>query len=309
MPESSWRSHWRWLCVPLVLVALAWTIWLLWDSWPALRANLPQLRTGWLLFILLGNVISGYLAFEAFRALFNRMRPNLYPRTYLARLYFAGQLMKHLPGRVWGIAYQSAAGDRATISEWVSVTAVYMVLITGFALWVAVTVLGFMFAWAWGLLALLMGGGIYVLLWRERPLTGLLGLLRRIPLHAMDRLCNAVQPFVTADGQFKRIVWGWFTASWLVYLLAWMGYGLAWPGLSASDGIWLCAIYTVAWFAGYISLVSPSGFGVRELVFVLLAHRFPPDAIAGMAVLGRVTLLLVDVLLGVIFTPFKTGEK
>jgi len=309
MAEASWRRRWRWLCVPMVLVAMAWTVWLLWGALPAMRANLPRLRPSWLVFILMGNAISSYLGFEAFRALFDRMRPGLYQRLPLAHLYFAGQLMKHLPGRIWGIAYQSTTGQRATLAEWVSVTAVYMALTTGFALWVAVGVLGFMLGWEWGLLALVAGGAVYALFWQKRPLTILLDLLGKLPVRAMGRLCEAMRPFADVDARFKRAVWCWFVASWLVYLLAWMGYGLAWPGLTAGDGIWLCGIYTLAWFAGYISLVSPSGVGVRELVFVLLAHRFPPDAVAGMAVLGRVMLLFVDILLGAIFMPFKALGK
>lgn len=309
MGEASWRRRWRWLSVPMVFVAVAWTVWLMWGTLPALRADLPRLRAGWLLFILMGSAISGYLGFEAFRALFDRMRPGLYSRQSLAHLYFAGQLMKHLPGRIWGVAYQSSIGHRVTLAEWVSVTAVYMALTTGFALWVAVSVLGFMLSWVWGLLALVTGGGIYASLWQKRPLTVMLDLLRKLPVRALERLCDTMRPFADVNARFKRVVWCWFVASWLVYLLSWTGYGLAWPGLTAGDGIWLCAIYTVAWFAGYISLVSPSGVGVRELVFVLLAHRFPPDAVAAIAVLGRVMLLLVDILLGAIFIPFKATAR
>jgi len=295
--------------VLLALSALAWTVWLLWGALPALRANLPRLKLGWLSLTLLGNVVSGYLGFEAFRALFNRMRPGLYSRSLLAHLYFTGQLMKHLPGRVWGVAYQSATGHKATLAEWVGVTTVYMALTTGFALWVSASVLGFMHGLSWGVLVLFAGGATYGLLWRARPLTALLNLWCRIPVKVLARLCDALRAFADVDTRFKRTVLCWFTASWLVYLLAWASYGLAWPGLASADGIWLCALYTIAWFVGYISLFSPSGVGVREMVFVLLAQRFPPDAVAGMAVLGRVTLLLVDVLLGTLFAPFRSSFR
>lgn len=309
MKDPSWRKKFRWLSLPLAVMALAWTVWLLWGSWPQLQTNLHQLRIQWLLFTLVGNVIAGYLAFEAFRALFARMRPGLYPRTRLAHLYFIGQLMKHLPGRIWGVAYQSATGHQATLAEWVSVTATYMVLATVFALWAAAIVIGFMSAWWWGAFAVVTGLAIYVFGWSARLFGALFGIVRRLPSKALSRFCDTLQPFANVDSEFKCLVWCWFMASWMVYLLAWAGYGMAWPDLTAADGIWLCAIYTVAWFIGYISLISPSGVGVRELVFVLLAHRFPPDAIAGMAVLGRVTLLAVDVILGVAFLPFRAAPR
>lgn len=301
-----WRQRFRLLFIPLALAALVWAVWLLWGSLPVLRTNLSRLQVQWLLLMLAGNLVAGYLGFEAFRALFERMRPHLYGRVQLAHLYFTGQLMKHLPGRIWGVAYQSVTGNRASLAEWTSVTALYMVLATWFALWVASIVLGLMLRWEYGAFAVVVGAAVYMLGWQVRPLTGLLNLVRRIPLRALSRICDALQPFAGADARFKLRVWFWFVGSWLIYLLAWSGYGLAWPGLTATDGVWLCAIYTLAWFVGYISLISPSGIGVRELVFVLLAHGFPPDAIAGLAVLGRAMLLMIDVMLALSFARFGT---
>ena len=286
------------LSIPLALIALGWTVWLLWDSLPVLRASLFQLQWGWLIFTLAGNIVSGYLVFEAFLALFNRMQPEVYQRFELAYLYFTGQLMKHLPGRIWSVVYQSAVGSRTSLVEWVSVTAVFMVLSIAFALWVSLTVLGFILGWQWGSGAFIAGLCIYAIGWRSGILSPLLRLLGKVRFVGLARLATALEPFVDVSVRFKMTVWCWFVSSWSLYILAWAGYGMAWPGLNASDGIWLCAIYTVAWFVGYISLVTPSGAGVRELVFVLLAQHFPPDAVAGMAVLGRVMLLFVDVFLG-----------
>lgn len=304
MSDTPWRKRWRWLCLVLSALALAWTVELLWRAWPELRANLPRLHARWLLLTLVGNVVSGYLGFEAFRVLFQRMKPEVYGRLRLAHLYFTAQLMKHLPGRIWGVAYQSSTGDRASLAEWVSVTVAYMVLTTGFALWVAVTVLGFVHAVGLGWLALSAGLAVYVGGWHRRPMTVLLAQLRKLPSRAFTRLGDALLPFVDVKTKYKMLVLALFAANWLVYLVSWAGYGLAWPGLTATDGIQLCAIYTVAWLAGYLSLVSPSGIGVRELVFVLLAHRFPADAVAGLAVFGRAVLLMTDVLLGALFSPF-----
>ncbi|MFA7553681.1 MAG: hypothetical protein WCY88_05475 [Spongiibacteraceae bacterium] len=301
MPDTSWGKRLHWLSVPLALTALGWTIWLLWDSLPVLYATIPQLKWSWLVFTLLGNIVSSYLVFEAFRELFNRMQPEIYQRFELAHLYFTGQLMKHLPGRIWSVAYQSAVGSRASLAEWVGVTAVFMVLSVAFALWASSTALGFFFGWQWGVGAFTVGLCFYVIGWSQSVLSPLLRLLRKVQFVALARLVLALEAFTDVSVRLKITIWCWFSASWLLYLLAWAGYGMAWPGLNASDGIWLCAIYTAAWFVGYISLVTPSGAGVRELVFVLLAQSFPADAVAGMAVLGRVVLLFVDLLLGVAF--------
>lgn len=305
MTKPEWRERWRWLFGLVALSALAWTVWLLWDSLPALRANLSQVEVWWLLLPLFGGCLYGYFTFEAFRALFECLRPRVYGRLRLGHLFFTGQLMKHLPGRIWGVAYQSVAGGHALLVEWVAVSIMFMALTTCFALWIAATVLVLKSGWYWSLLVLMVGAAMYALGWRTWSLTAFSRLLKKMSIPALRGLSDALECFAIVDPKSKLCVGGWFLAGWLIYFLAWSGYGIAWPGLAATDGIWLCAIYTLAWFVGYVSLLSPSGIGVRELVFVLLAQHFPPDAVAGMAVLGRVVLMLADVLLGAAFMPFR----
>lgn len=301
MAEVDWRVRWRWLFLPLSVAALLWAGYLLSGAVPTLMDDLARVNAGWLLFTVLGCCLSAYLGFEGFRELFDKFRPGIYKRLPLAHLYFTGQLMKHLPGRIWSVAYQSAAGHRASITEWVGVNVVHMTLITAFAVWISVTAVFWTYGWMPGLVAFACGTGLYALLWNNRLLRPLLELVQRIPIRPVANLCSALLPVADAGSRFKVSVFFWFSISWVVYFLAWAGFGMAWPGLDASDGIWLCALYTAAWLAGYLSMISPSGLGVRELVFVGLAQDFPVDAVAAMAIFGRVILLLVDIVLGLAF--------
>ncbi|WP_266159662.1 methyltransferase domain-containing protein [Dyella silvatica] len=278
-------------------------------AWPELRVHLPQMHKRWLLAALIGMTISGYLAFEAFHVLFRQMKFDLYGRRYLAHLYFIAQLMKHLPGRIWGIAYQSTTASQVSLTEWVSINAMYMVLTMGFAVWVAATFTSLLFFGAiWGTFVFIAGVIGYVLGWHSRSTRTILSLLAKLPVQSFVRLSIALQPFSNASVVFKIRVMLFFSASWLLYLASWGGFGLAWPGLDAADGVYLCALYTAAWLVGYLSFLSPSGLGVRELAFVTLAHRFPADAVAGMAVFGRISLLAVDVVLALLFAPFKGNQ-
>ena len=305
MTERTWRQRWHWLLLPLTLLALTWTGWLLWDSLPALMDSLPRLKVGWLAFTLLGCSFSAYLGFEGFLRLFNELRPGLYHRLPLAHFYFTGQLMKHMPGRIWGVAYQSVAGHRATTAEWVGITLIHMALTSAFAVWISAIALFWTYEWRLGLITLACGAGGYTLLWNRGLLLSLLQFAQRIPAWSSSRLCLVLHHFANVNGRFKVNIFLWFSVSWFVYFLAWACFGIAWPGLDAADGIWLCALYTTAWLAGYLSMVSPSGVGVRELVFIGLAHNYPTDAVTGMAILGRTILLLVDILLGMVFMPCR----
>lgn len=303
MAEPTWRERWHWLFFPLSILALLWAGYLLSDAVPKLMDSLSGLNARWLLFTLLGCCLSAYLGFEGFRVLFNRFRSGVYQRLPLAHLYFTGQLMKHLPGRIWSVAYQSAAGHRASITEWVGVNVAHMALTIAYAVWISATALSWTHGWGQGLAVFACGAGLYVLLWNKCLLLPLLEFGRRLSIRPIASLSSAMHPVADADLRFKANVFFWFSISWVVYFLAWAGFGMAWPGLDASDGIWLCALYTAAWLAGYLSMITPSGLGVRELVFVGLAQGFPVDAVAGMAIFGRVILLLVDIVLGLVFLP------
>lgn len=304
MSKSAWQLLWRLLLPAFAAAALAWTCALLWHGWPDLYRNLVHVSVGWLLFTLLGTALSAYLGFEAFRSLVLRVRPGVFDRPRLGHLYFTAQLLKHLPGRVWGVAYQSSVGTGVSASEWIGINAAHMLLSTTFAVGTAMVVFGFMILWPAGVAVMALGTVLYTKLWHRRPVMLVQALIHRLPGPAFSRLSDALGSFAEPDTAFKIRIAALQGTCWAIYLVAWGGYGFAWPGLGFRNGVELCALYTIAWFAGYASLVSPSGMGVRELVFVLLAHNFPTDAVAGLAILGRAMLLGVDILLGLSFAPF-----
>lgn len=294
----------HWVFFALAATSLVWACLLLWHAWPDLERNLPRMALRWLLLTFIGTLASAYLAFEAFRELLERLRPGAFGRLQLAHLYFTAQLMKHLPGRVWGVAYQSSTGTGASIAEWIAINATYMLLSTAFALASSTVLLAWWYAWSASALVLAAALALYFGLWQRAPMRLVLDLLQRVPKRSFTRLADALAPFVAVEARFKVRVFGLLATSWVLYFLAWGCFGLAWPGLDLRNGIVLCALYTLAWFAGYISFLTPSGIGVRELVFVLLAHNFPADAITAMAILGRMILLLVDIAFGLAFSPF-----
>lgn len=293
----------------LSLASIAWVLYVLQGSIEELKRSLVNIDYLWLIGVLIGNCISGYISFEGFRLIFEHVQPNTYSRRFLARLYFVGQLMKHLPGRIFGIAYQANIGDKTTISQWIGINATYMLLTTAFAVWVASSVAAAMVSAAAGAAVVLSGLLVYFICWQSTILSRLNNHFSSERLRSVRNALETITTIASADRLFQFKVLTVFITSWAVYLGAWAGYGIAWPGLSALDGIWLCGIYTLAWFLGYISLVSPSGLGVREAAFFLLAADFPPDAIAGMAVLGRVILLLIDFILGLVFFTAGNGNN
>ena len=119
------------------------------------------------------------------------------------------------------------------------------------------------------------------------------------------KLGGEVLGVIAKTSNFSRLkIFLFFSIASILYYASWFLNGMGYPPLGAGGGLQLGALYMLAWFVGYVSLVTPSGLGIRELVFVWLANDFPGDAVALMAVIGRISLLAVDLIMGLIFAPF-----
>ena len=310
--EHRSRSHLAWKLVATAVTAasLVWVLWLLARVWPDLAAHSAEIRVLPLLLGMALSLLASYLTFEAFAPLVRILRISGLPRRELAHLYFTAQLLKHLPGRVWGIGYQWAAGRSAgSLGDWVLVNLGHALLATFFALWSAWLALGFSSGAAWGLLAAVGGAIAYIGGWLLVSSRRLWRWLAWLP-GRIETLGRGILDILQRTPASTRLwIFVLFSSSSLFYYASWFLYGVSYPPLGAGGGVKLCAFYMLAWFVGYVSLLTPSGLGVRELVFAWLAKDFPGDAVALMAVVGRGNLLSVDLIMGLIFARFAPRKS
>lgn len=293
------------VAVLVTVGSLVWVLWLLGAAWQDLVARRRELS---LEPLLVGTVLvmagSGFM-FMAFVQLVRAFRVTSANWLTLAHMYYVSQLLKHLPGRIWGLGYQwMAAGRDGSLAGWVLANAGHIALGLYFAIWSACGVIAFGYSRTAGLSALALGLAGYFLAWRIGSSDSIARLMSLLPgrLGAIGaRAPMAVGNTPTAD---RVSVLAFLTAGWSVHYAGWWFYGTAYPELGGWPAVHLCACYMLAWVAGYVSVVTPSGLGVRELVFVWLAKDYPADVVALMAILGRASLLAVDVLLGMVFAPF-----
>lgn len=296
----SQRIIWRWARGLLVLASLAWAFLLLAESWPnADLARLSPALTPSLVAFLLA-VASVAAAFPAFWWCLQASGATAPPMRQLMRLHFAAQLMRHLPGRFIGVAYQmSVARHLASIPQWLVANLAHMAMAVWFALVLPVGLLA-----VTGRLTLVVASlSLAVLLPAPYLLVALLRLVRTSGGRWLGtgRLARAIaQAAFALQSHTMRPAFVWFFASWLLYALAWAAFGTSLEGYGAKDGIVLCALYTVAWAVGFAAVVTPSGLGVRELVFAAMARDFPPEVVAYTAVLARMGLLAADMFLGLL---------
>lgn len=221
-----------------------------------------------------------------------------------ARVFFASQLGKYVPGSVWPIVIQMEAGRTRGANRKTMLAANLLTIVLGLATGVvlAAVLLPFSYASAlhrfwWVLVAL----PIVLLLSHPRSLPflmdRLLRLLRRPPLGVQMSVADTLR-----------------ASAWAV--VSWIGLGLHVAVLVAaigkpSSGLYALSIggMALAVSAGILFIPAPAGAGLREVVlgYVLAAVITSGQAIA-VVVASRVLLIVVDLLLASVFGRTKLRQ-
>lgn len=296
------RSLRRW--GPLIgVMCLGWCAWLLADVLPQLGWALANASPQFVVAAVLLSSLGSWLVYEAWRALASNVLAVDLPRIAGAHVYFTAQLLKYLPGRVWGFGYQALAGAAlAPASAWLLTSVVHFALATLMLLYFALVIVMVHAGAAWILAAIALGiaGAAGLSMATDRlPVVTAVGRLSRGKAEALLAAWPRIAGLALRDRLTVIALLGLGTA---VGFVAWIPLAAAtpWP-IESADALQLAAVYGLAWFAGYLAIFTPAGLGVRELVFVWLTPNFPPELIATLAVLGRLNLLFADLLLGAAF--------
>lgn len=289
--------------------SLVWAAFLLADAWDvaALRRLSPSPLASALAFLL--ATASMLVAFPAFWYLVRGVSSGVPPFREMLRLHFLAQLMRHLPGRFFGVAYQIAvARHLATGAQWIGANTAHM----GMAVWFS-AMLPLVLLWSVGRLDSRVAGPAIALLvigpWLLCRLADRLLILKHesVGVSRVLGVLGAARACTRSSGFLTAMVW--FFASWVIYACAWMALGASISGVSAIDGLVLCALYSLAWAMGFLVFVTPSGLGVRELAFAALASDYSPELVVYLALVARLGLLSADMLLGVLSLLFGRGKR
>lgn len=292
-------ARWRVLGAALVVLGLAATVLVLHTEAATFGAAISRAAPEWLCAGFVLTVTASIVGYRSFRLAFEAAGDLKVPERRLAGLYFIGQMMRHLPGRYVGVAYQiTQTRQEIGAGAWVAVNAVHSVAIAVSGLLIGLVVVLAPNPWVVGLVlttaVLLAGRVVFATPWPSK----LIAASTRSRWRAMRSVGEPLDAMLrNRPGKLLQSL-NWAGASWMVYLSAWACYGAAFPGLGAWEGVLLSAYYALAWFVGFATLVTPSGWGVRELTFITVARDFSGDVLAFGIVIGRLSLLLNDLVLG-----------
>jgi hypothetical protein len=221
----------------------------------------------------------------------------------LLHLFFASQVLRHLPGRVWGISYQvTQTRNSVGLKEWLVVNIVFTVSSVYFGFAGAFLVWASTFDLMSLLLSILAVVSVYAMGWSRWPWRLLSRGARLVSQRASDGIDTAIESLPVKRYLFSLEFFGLGVAVWGSYVLGWAFLGRAFdPTAGSFQVLELWARYLISWLLGYVSVLTPSGVGVREASFSLLSGDFSKALVAYYLVMARFALLFCDLILGLVF--------
>jgi glycosyltransferase 2 family protein len=307
MPKGFLSTALRWAQPVFLLIAFGFIIYLLSDQWAELRAYPWQLNPAWFLAACGLLLLAWALEIVTWRGSLRRLDGHLSFGTAI-RIWFLSAIVRYIPGNIWqpisftvlaqrhGVRPEVTLGSIVvyqvvTLLSIVPLTGAYLVYRAGEGL---PNLLQSLPPW---LIALLIFSPMLIFLLNPAWFVYLLNwMLRKIKRTEIDST-------LTRFSLFKLFI---------IATLDWLLWGAAFAALTFAMGNYstqavyqllphLVAVYPIALVIGFLSLITPSGLGVREgAVLVLLAPYLPTATVTVIALAMRLWLMAGELLMAAI---------
>lgn len=290
-PSGRWKQAVR---LAAVVASLGFLAALVVSQWQELRAFPWALRPGFLALSLAGLLAAWLLELSIWRFLLAGVGGAL-PWRRAAQVWFYSNLVRYIPGNIWqflGMAELAADGGVGRLTTFTSI-ALHQALSTAVGLVVAAVYFA--------------AAGQGALFEAVRPFLLLvpLGLVFCHP-RLLEWGLNQALRVLKRPPVRVTLTWRQVAAALVGYLGVWLVMGSAFALLAASVAPvgWgqvpaLVATWAAAYVIGYLSLLTPSGLGVREGVMVLLLAPILPAPAPTVVALAARLWMVAGELLGV----------
>jgi len=305
------KSYSQYLSYLLIFLGVGWIIKLLFAEGSKVLSQFIPRSGAWLaLALTVGTLASFHLAF-IFQRLLEVHTGKKISLIDASRLLFVSQIIRHLPGRFWGVLYQVNQLKKHTPPHVTLRTNLDFVLLSlAFNLFISLAIFIFYgfnlhVAFILAIVGLIILAMSLRLDWIEATLSFL---KRGLPTKIVRRLPDITKKFYS--WKTISLLCLLFLSSWIFYLLSWLFLQKALEGFEEAKIFLLCASYSIAWIIGFLSIIVPGGLGVREASFVLIAHALAsPSALAFLALFLRVWLILIDLILFLLFSTINVFQS
>lgn len=299
------------LCLAVLAIA-----WFLRSHWATLAAYPWRLDAGWLAAASGLLLLAWALEVAIWRHLLYLVGGRL---GYLQaiRIWFLSAVVRYIPGNIWQPLSMTLYCRRYAIAPEVTLTSV--ALFQAVVLLAVVPIFAVYLVWdkSNSLAAQMLSAippmligflflPVLVFVMRPQWLTALLnwGLvrLRRAPLQA--RLTSPTLLGLVAVA----------TVDWLLWGATFAAFAFGVSGVDAAERAALAPLmvvaYPIAYAAGFLSLITPSGFGVREgALYLLLTPPLDGAVVTVVALAMRVWTTIGELLLALLSAPFERASS
>jgi hypothetical protein len=209
-----------------------------------------------------------------------------------SKMYFGAQVAKYMPGKVWGIVYQAtlkAAG--MPMGHIVQANIVVLAVSVISTVFVSLALIVYPVSLVAASVVLLVGGWLSAYILNSDHLYQIIQRLSR--LAKRFELTSEV-PEIEFSLPTRFAIYGLLTALYVVSNICLL---YIFFDIELAEALQLIAYLGIAWLAGLVVAVTPSGLGVREVVFVALgsvAGTGSYDLYASIAIVVRVVQVFQD---------------
>jgi hypothetical protein len=215
-------------------------------------------------------------------------------RAYLqtSRMHFGGQVAKYLPGKVWALIYQATLkSDSMPVGHIVQGNIVIYALGVLSVVFASLALISYPLSMPLAVVVLATGGALSAYFMSSDHLYRIIQRFSR--LSARFELTESVP--ATDFSIVTRV--GVYLALLLAYVLSNVFLLYAFFDFDLHQALRLSAYLGIAWLAGIIVAISPSGIGVREAVFIGIGYAGDASSLelyASIAIMARAIQILQD---------------
>lgn len=289
---------WIWLSRLIIVAGVGWVLYVFSRDFSELRSEFEIASIFWLVYSLAAGATALLLTVPIFRQLIRFYGDIPLSYVYAARLLFVAQMLRHLPGRVWGIVYL-VKETNLSVSPVAMIRAnldIMLYSMTFNLLISAMLVIGVMISWVASIAFTVISLAIVMVAIRLDWIGTVIRTLIRLIPRVAAKYEEALTPREPMPWSVAVAITSYYVLVWCLYISIWWSFTRIFPVL-ADTNIWLlCASYSVAWVAGYVSMITPGGLGIREAGFIALSTN--------LASLSNLTFLAVFVRLWQILVEF-----
>jgi uncharacterized membrane protein YbhN (UPF0104 family) len=291
-----------WLRGGLLAIVLSFCGYGLYSEWPQVTVGLARLHWYSVILSLVATMAGSSCLMAAWRALLADLGSPL-PVRAAARINFIAQLGKYVPGAVWAFAAQVELGRDYQVPRRRSFASIAtsLVITIGTGLVLALVTLPFTspavirhYWWVLCAVPVIIAGLCPPVL--GRILNRVLTVVRSQPLERRP----------SWRGLARAVAWnltGWLLLGVVVWTLVSNMVGVRGTALLLSVGA-----YSLAYSAGMLLVVIPSGIGARELILVAtLSELVPHGTAVAVALVSRVLTTASDLVLGAVGLALGRG--